>query len=175
MSSYPDNDLSQGEETRDEVLLSVDEISDLLAHDFERYANQSKDACVLTRYANSCGKVNSPKFDVEEDVVSECAMSSVGGVCDSNLYISTRDDYHVKNAGIRVVADSRFSCFHEDEIHSDSSYDKKSNTNEIVYPSELFEKEFDTDHHIVNTQFHDNSYDLGSNNLFKYEENATYV
>ena len=100
---------------------------------------------------------------------------SLGSVCDSNSYINACDDFYVKIIEIRSAAGSMFSCFHEDEIHSDSSYDKKSNTNEIVYPSELFEKEFDTDHHIVNTQFHDNSYDLGSNNLFKYEENATYV
>ena len=80
MSSCPDNDLSQGGETRDQILLSVDEISDLLAHDFKRYANQSKDACILTCYANSYGEVISPNFDVEEDTVSEYVMSGLGGV-----------------------------------------------------------------------------------------------
>ena len=39
VSSYPDNDPSQGKEISSEVLLSVDQISDLLAYDFERYAN----------------------------------------------------------------------------------------------------------------------------------------
>lgn len=39
VTRHQDNDISQGEEIRDEVLLSVDEISNLLAHDFERYAN----------------------------------------------------------------------------------------------------------------------------------------
>ena len=45
----------------------------------------------------------------------------------------------------------------------------------MVYPSELFEKDFDIDQYILRMQFHDNSYDLGSNNLLKYEENATYI
>lgn len=49
--SHPDNDLSQGEETSSEILLSVDEISNLLAHDFERYANLSKDVCALLHFA----------------------------------------------------------------------------------------------------------------------------
>ena len=83
-SSYLDNDLSQGKQTRDKILLSVDEISDLLAHDFERYANQSKDACILTCYANSCDEVISPNYDVEEDTILEYVMSSVESICDSN-------------------------------------------------------------------------------------------
>ena len=41
----------------------------------------------------------------------------------------------------------------------------KRNSNETVYPSELFEKKLDTDQYILGMQFHDNSCDLGSNHL----------
>lgn len=176
VSRHPDNDISQGEEIRDEFLLSVDEISNLLAHDFERYANQSKDACVLKRYANSYGEVIFPKYDVEKDIVSECAMSGLGVVCDSNLYINAHNEFYDENERreIRVVADSMFSYFHKAEISSDSPCDKR-NTNEIVYPSELFEKELDTDQYILDMQFHDNSYDLKFNQLLKCEEIAVCV
>ena len=177
LSSYPDNDLSQGEETKNEILLSVDEISDLLAHDFKRYANQSKDACVLTRYAFPCNEVVSPKYDVEEGTVSEYDMPGLGGVCDHNLYINAHNDFYVENEnrGVRSVVDSLFSCCHETEINSDSSYDDIRNTSEVVYPSELFEKDFDTDQYILGTQIHDNFYDLGSNHLLECEEDAAYV
>lgn len=69
MSSHLNNNHNQGEETCSEILLSVDEISNLLDHDFERYANLSKDACVVPHFAFPYGEVISPKFDVEEDVV----------------------------------------------------------------------------------------------------------
>lgn len=176
--SHLNNNHSQGEETRDEVLLSVDEIFDLLAHDFERYANLYKDAYALPRFAILYGEVISPKFDVEEDVVLEYALSSLGGVCDGNLYINTLDNFYVENenVGIRFVSDSWFSCFHEDEIHLDSSYEKNINSNELVYPSELFEENFDMDHqHIVRRNFHDDSYELRSNHLLEYEENGVSV
>ena len=60
-SIYLDNSHNQGEEVCNEVLLSVDEISDLLALDFERYANLSKDICALPHSAFSCDEVLSPK------------------------------------------------------------------------------------------------------------------
>ena len=44
----------------------------MLAHDFERYANQSKDACLLTCYANSYGEVIFPKYDAFKDS-NECS------------------------------------------------------------------------------------------------------
>ena len=177
LSSHPDHDLSQGEEIGSEILLSVDEISDLLDHDFQRYANQPKDVCVLTCYANSCDEVSSPKFDVEEDVVSEYAMSGLGGVCDSNLYVNTHSDFYVENEDTEIgsVAGSMFSCFHEDEINFDSSYNENSNSNRMVYPSELFERDFDTDQCILGMQYHDHSCDLGSNHLLEYEENTTCI
>ena len=68
-----------------------------------------------------------------------------------------------------------FSHFHEAEINSYCSYDKKSNTNEVVYPSELFEEKIDTNQHIVRRQFHDDTCDLISNHLMECEENVVYV
>jgi hypothetical protein len=177
MSSHLDNDLSQGEEMDGEILLSVDEISDLLAHDFQRYANQPKDAYVLTCYANSCDEVSSPKYDDEEDVILEYAMSGLGGVCDSNLYVNAHNNFYVENEDIEMssVASSMFSGFHEDEIILDSLCDKEGNINGMVYPSELFEKDFDTDQCTLRMHFHDHSCDLGSNHLLEYEDNTTCI
>lgn len=177
VSSHLDNDLIQGEEISNEILLSVDEISDLLAHDFERYANLSKDACILKCYANSCGEVSSPKFDVEEDVVLEYAMSTLGGVCDGSLYVNAPNDFHVEKKSIEIRSDvgSLSFCFHKTERNSDSSCDKESNSNGLVYSSELFEGIFDMDQHVVRRQFHYNSCDLVSNQLFECEENITYI
>ena len=70
-SSYLDNSHSQREEVCNEVLLSVDELSDLLTLDFDRYANLSKDVCSLPCFALSCDEVFSPQFDVEENLVLE--------------------------------------------------------------------------------------------------------
>lgn len=130
-------------------MLSVDQILDLLAHDFERYANQSRDACALTRYANSYGEVMSPIFDVEDDVdvVSYFSMSTLGGVCDDNSCITTYDDMYVENKDVKIgsIADSFSSCFHKAEIHSDYSYDEECNSNDLVYSNELFEGRSDTD------------------------------
>lgn len=130
----------------------------------------------MKRYANSYGEVIFPKYDVEKDVVSECAMLGLGGVCDSNLYINAHNKFYDENENreIRVVTDSMVSYFHKAEISSDSSCDKR-NSNETVYPSELFEKELHTDQYILGRHSHDTSYDLRSNHLFECEENAMYV
>ena len=68
-----------------------------------------------------------------------------------------------------------FSYFHEDEVNFDSSYDKERDSNQVLHPSELFEKEFDTDQYILGNRFHDTSCDLGSNNFLECEEDTTYV
>lgn len=101
----------------------------------------------------------------------------MGGVCDGNSCINTHDDFYVENedVGIRSVAGSLSFCFHEAEINLDSSCVEKSNTNEMVYPSELFEEKIETDQHIENRQFHDDSWDLVSNHLLEYEDNTMYV
>lgn len=177
MSSYPDNNHSQGKETSNEVLLSVDEISDLLDHDFERYASLSKDVCAFPHFSFSYDEVISPKFDAKEDVVSQYAMSSFEGVCDGSLYINTHDDFYVekKDVEIRFVVGSFSSCFHEVEIYSDFLCDEESNSNEVVYSNDLFEENIDTDRHIVKMEFHDASCDFVSNNLLECEENVVYV
>ena len=146
-------------------MLSVDEISDFLAHDFGRYENPSKDFCALPCFAFSYAKVISPKFDAEEDLVSKYAMSSFGGVCDGSLYINTHDDFYVEkeDVEIRSIAGSFSSYFHEDEIDFYCSYDEESNSNEVVHSNGLFEENFDMDQHIVKIQFHDDSCDFASN------------
>ena len=158
-------------------MLSVDEISNLLAHNFERYANLSKDVCVFPHFAISYDEVISPKFDVEEDIVLEYAISSFGGVCDASLYINTHDEFYVEKEDvvIRSLAGSFSSCFHEAKIHLACSCDEESNSDEMVYSNDLFEENIDTNQHIMNMQFHDDSCDLVSNHLLECEENAAYV
>ena len=177
MSSYPNNNYTQGEETSDEVLLCVNEISGLLAHDFERYENLSKDVCTFPLFSFSYDEVISPKFYAKEDIILEYSMSSLGGVCDGSSYINTHDDFNVEKKYVEIgyVSSSFYSCFHEAEIHFDFSYDEESNSNEMVHSNELFEENIDMDQHIVKMQFHDDSCDLVSNHLLECEENAMYV
>ena len=63
-------DQSQEEQTCDEVLLNVDEISELLAHDCERYANVFKDDPNFPCNVFSQDEVLSPKFYAESDIKS---------------------------------------------------------------------------------------------------------
>ena len=74
----------------------------MLAQDFERYANLSKYFYALPHFTFLYDEVISPKFDIEEDIVLEYAMSSFGGVCDGSLYINTHDDFYVENEDVEI-------------------------------------------------------------------------
>ena len=67
-SDKSDYDQSHEDLNCDEVLLSVDEILELLAHDLKRYANVSLDAHAFPYGISSQGEVISPRFDVEFDI-----------------------------------------------------------------------------------------------------------
>ena len=64
-----DNNHNQEEETCKEVLLCVDDISDLFTQEFERYAKLSEDVYALPCFSSSYDGLLSPKFDVEEDII----------------------------------------------------------------------------------------------------------
>ena len=60
--------------------MNVDEILELLACDWGRYANVSKNTLVFPCYVSSQDEVLSLKVDVESDTKSEYYVLSFGGV-----------------------------------------------------------------------------------------------
>ena len=64
-SCHPDNNHSQ-ERIWEEVFLSPDEISDLLACEFDKYVSTSKDVCIFSHIFSSFSQVTSPIFDGEK-------------------------------------------------------------------------------------------------------------
>ena len=77
-SCHPDNSHSQ-ERICEEVFLSPDKISELLACEFDKYISISKDIHILPHSFASFGQVNSPIFDMERDIESERFSSNFGG------------------------------------------------------------------------------------------------
>lgn len=171
--------------SQDEVLLSIDKILVLLAHDFERYENISKDAHNLHCYVFSHNEVTSLRFDVEGDINLEYFESSSGGVCGSSLNVNTNDNfYYVKNVlEMRSRDDTFSSCFHEVEMSSDYSCDEKGSDDISLdgfdmfeaHSYKMFEEDIDIDQHSECEHFHDDSYTLIINPLFECQEVATLI
>ena len=133
VSSHPNYDHTQWEQISDEVLLSVDEISELLACDFERYVNSSMDVSSSHFYSFAYGEVSSPKFDVETVAKLETYLSSFGGVLDMSSNVCTHDDfYHMKHILKRRHSVDSFSSHANDVgLGLECSYDNECNVDKL--------------------------------------------
>ena len=116
-------------------MLSVDEISYLLALDFERYESLSQDVCAFPCFSSSYDEVISPKSDIEEDVNLEYVESSFEGVFDESSNVHAHYDTYLEEEDVKIgyVASSFSSCFHETEIVFDCSYDEEDIINREIH------------------------------------------
>lgn len=175
-SNHPVYDQNLGEETCDEVLLSVDKILELLAHDLERYANVSLDAHVVPCGIPSQGEVISPRFDVEFDIKSEYLLSSFGGVCDNRSSINTHDDYSNKESTNREKFHFVSDYYHANYTKIGFEYNKEAKARSDksdsefslyvddkfkVHSNELFDEDYNQ--HDLCQNFHDSFSDLVNN------------
>ena len=70
-SCHLDNNHSQEDNIFEEVFLSPNEISDFLAHDFDKYVSTSNNVFIFPHNVLSFSQVTSPMFDMEKDTKSK--------------------------------------------------------------------------------------------------------
>jgi hypothetical protein len=137
----PDNDHGQVEETCGNILLSIDKISLLLAHDFKKYANVSKAVCTLPCHSFPYDEVVSPKFDAEVEVRSGSSELNSKGMSGESLYTYAPNNFcdEESDVTIKSIVDS-LSCSysHEREIHSDLLSNKRVCCAEDFHADDLF-------------------------------------
>ena len=105
-----DHFCSQRDQSYGEVMLCTEEISELLAYDFERYIKSSIDSPASPVFSFASHEVYSPMFDVERDMNMDQSLSSLGdvsGVCsNTNTYEDFSDVEHTLKGTYTIVSDS---------------------------------------------------------------------
>lgn len=190
-SSFHLNNNHSQENICEAVFLSPDEISSLLARDFEKHVSVSKDLHIFPHNISSFNQVTSPKFDVEREVKSEQSLLDCGGVYDNTSNVFVHEDLldveDVSEGKFNVVTYSSHAYF--SVICFDASCDEEENSKSCqsqygfslcannscrdkfkVHSDILLNEENDCDQHSVDQHFQNKFSCLVTNQLFRCEE-----
>lgn len=194
-SCYPDDNHNR-EKICKAMFLSSNEISELLAREFEKHVSISKDLHIFSHNTFSFSQINSPKFDVEKDLEYEQSLSDFGGVDDSTSNVFAHDDLlnanYVSEGKFNAVSDSfhagyatisfDISCDEEENseyCQSDYGFslyaDKSCEDKFKVYSDFQFDEEDDSGQHSLDQHFQNEFSILVTNQLFECEEVSTKV
>ena len=110
--------------------MSSDEISILLAREFEKHVSISKGLHMFSHNTFSFSQINSPKFDVEKEVESKKSLLDFGGVYNRTSKIFAHEDLlnanYVNEGKFNAISDSFHASYAT--ISFDISCDEEENS-----------------------------------------------